>query len=226
MITRTSFESQALSKVGVNQSQFKFNDRFDFEVDKIHEIKERIRKDLRRRRSSISKTDVGALSNSIAKNLLSLDTFISAKTIALYSTINKETDTSSIFLKSLESGKEVYFPRVSGRDLEFRRVKRPGDLVPGAFGVLEPDAQLAKIDAEQLDMVLVPGLAFDPTGKRLGYGKGYYDRALKDVDIRKRVGLAYGFQLVESLPSSDRDENVGIIVTDVGVIICEGGRTK
>ncbi|MBF8303022.1 MAG: 5-formyltetrahydrofolate cyclo-ligase family protein, partial [Candidatus Dadabacteria bacterium] len=73
---------------------------------------------------------------------------------------------------------------------------------------------------EDIDLIIIPGIAFDSFGVRIGYGKGYYDRAISKIDIKKRIGLAYDFQVVESIPIERYDERVGLIVTETGVIIC------
>ncbi|MGH7909401.1 MAG: 5-formyltetrahydrofolate cyclo-ligase, partial [Thermodesulfobacteriota bacterium] len=67
---------------------------------------------------------------------------------------------------------------------------------------------------------VIPGIAFDSFGVRVGSGKGYYDRTISKIDIKKRVGLAYNFQVVESIPIERYDERVGLIATETGVIIC------
>ncbi len=121
---------------------------------------------------------------------------------------------------SLKAGKEVYFPRVSGSSLSFHRVKSLDELKPGKFGIPEPDAGSFSAAPGELDLIIVPGVAFDSTGNRLGYGKGYYDRSVINVPEGKRIALAYGFQVLDFVPGGKSDLGVGLIVTEFGIIFC------
>lgn len=126
-----------------------------------------------------------------------------------------------IFSRSLGSGKEAYFPRVSGTGLTFHRVLDLNELKPGKFGIPEPDSSSLSIAPEDLDLILIPGIAFDGSGRRLGYGKGYYDRLLVNVPLNRRAALAYSLQMSDSLPSGETDLSAGLVVTESGIIFCE-----
>ena len=106
------------------------------------------------------------------------------------------------------------FPRVSGQDLEFAMIESPAELVPGAFGVKEPQGRNL-VAVEKIDLIVVPGVVFDLKGHRLGYGRGYYDRALAKCGGQVlKIGFAYDFQLVEELPATDYDETLSVLITE------------
>ncbi|MCK5391481.1 MAG: 5-formyltetrahydrofolate cyclo-ligase [Deltaproteobacteria bacterium] len=154
----------------------------------------------------------------ISENLFCLDSFNRSKRIALYSPILNEVRTSQVFLKSIELEKEVYFPRVNGSSLDFYRIHDLNQLKPGNFNVLEPECSLIKVDPQQIDLFIIPGLAFDDSGNRLGYGKGYYDRTLINIPEQNRVGLSYSFQILNFIPANDNDQKVGAVVTELGIV--------
>ena len=140
--------------------------------------------------------------------------FRDARCLALYSAIHNEVSTDEIVEQALDSDKSLVFPRVSGEDLEFVVIESPAELVSGAFGVKEPKG-CNLVPIEKIDLVVVPGVAFDQRGHRLGYGRGYYDRALANCQSRcVKVGFAYDFQLVEKLPATDYDETLSVLITE------------
>lgn len=125
-----------------------------------------------------------------------------------------------MFERAIKSGKKLYFPRVAAQGLEFCLVSDPAELTPGALGVPEPPHDAQVLPAEDLDLLIVPGMAFDAAGSRLGFGKGLYDRALAPVDPARRAGFCYSFQIVDVVPAGEGDEPVGLIITERGVIYC------
>lgn len=184
----------------------------------ITEEKDSIRSYIAERRSALSDVEVIEKSSRISKNLSSLDSYKHSKSIALYSPILNEVRTRSIFYEALGFEKEVYFPRVNGSSLDFHRIHNLEQLKVGKFGVLEPQSHLFKADIEQIDLFIVPGLAFDNSGNRVGYGKGYYDGALRNIPEINKVGLCYSFQILDSVPADKNDQKVGTIVTEQGIV--------
>lgn len=153
-------------------------------------------------------------SRKIQQTLLSAESFLDANVLALYSEIHNEVSTGLVVRQILELGKTLVFPRVRGDELEFVVVDDLGDLVPGAFGVLEPQGQKV-LGPAVLDLIVVPGVVFDKKGHRLGYGRGYYDRILSRCpQACAKVGFAYDFQLVETLPSMEHDEELSMLITE------------
>ena len=124
---------------------------------------------------------------------------------------------------ALASGREVSLPRVDARRrmLEPVRIVDPGrDLVPGFHGIPEPAAHCALAEVASIDWVLVPGIAFDRDGRRLGYGGGYYDRLLPllPADCR-RVAGAFAGQCVDRVPSAPHDARVDVLITEDDVLV-------
>ncbi len=161
-----------------------------------------------------------ASSHAAQLNLLSLDEYAQAECVALYASAHNETDTSLILAAAFESGKRVLYPAVCGQQMVFRRVERIEELQEGAFGILEPCPTGTDHHADEADLIVVPGVAFDLSGHRIGYGKGFYDRFLHHPGCRAHlVGLCHDFQLVGNLiPADPHDIPMEIIVTDTRII--------
>ena len=150
------------------------------------------------------------------------DCFVSAGTVALYCPVNNEVDTGMLFSLARKLGKQVFYPRVDGVALGFHEVSRHQDLVPGSFGVLEPVSG-GDTHRAGFDLTVVPGVAFDLRGHRLGYGKGYYDRWLSVNRSGILVGLAFDLQIVDALPAEEHDQQLDYIVTETRLIPCHNG---
>jgi len=166
-------------------------------------------------RKSLSQNLRGKLGKQIQKRFLQSSMFAGVKFLALYSAIHNEVLTDLVASCALEIGKRVAYPRVVGESLEFFEISGLDSLVPGSFGVPEPTGG-DRLPLAVLDLVVVPGIVFDRTGHRLGYGRGYYDRVLGDCrpDCQK-VGFAYGFQLVDSLPIvEEHDRTLSVLMTE------------
>ena len=184
----------------------------------INSSKDSIRKYAGSLRSALSDADVVKKSLLISDNIITLDIFKLSKSIALYYPIHKEVRTELIFKIAVKLEKEVYFPRVNGSSLDFHWISNLEQLKPGKFGVLEPDAKSPKTDIDKIDLFILPGLAFDKSGNRIGFGQGYYDRALSEIPQQKKLGIAYSFQLLDSLPAEENDRKVGTVITDEGIV--------
>jgi 5-formyltetrahydrofolate cyclo-ligase len=150
----------------------------------------------------------------IQRRFLHSTLFHNAGCLALYSAIHNEVLTDAVARQALADGKTLVYPRINNDDLEFVIVKDPAELVSGAFDVLEPQG-CNLVPVEDLDLVVVPGVVFDQRGHRLGYGRGFYDRALKECrDDCVKVGLAFDFQLIESLPTTEHDQELSVLMTE------------
>ena len=134
----------------------------------------------------------------------------------------KEVSLSKTIGKSFLEDIKVFLPKtwLKERKLTFHRVYSFSDLVPGPFGLLEPNPKNEEADLSSLEVILVPGVVFDVKGYRIGYGGGFYDRVLKETRALK-VGVCYSFQLVESLPVEPHDVPVDLIITEDGIIQCQ-----
>lgn len=134
--------------------------------------------------------------------------------IALYSAVHNEVLTDTVFIRARAAGKTLTYPRTRNGRIEFIEVLDLADLSPGAFGVMEPQKGHV-VEIEELSMVVVPGVAFDLVGHRLGYGSGFYDRALAEcrADCVK-VGFAYDSQLLAELPFAEHDQRLSVLMTE------------
>lgn len=185
--------------------------------------KETIRIEALKRRDSIPGPVRKVKDASIRQRLLGLEAFKGAKSVLLYASFRSEVDTLAIIEEALASGKRVMLPRVRGEVLEIYEIEGLGEMAPGFMGIPEPPADDARLRGlGDVDVVVVPGAAFDPEGWRLGYGKGYYDRLLSEAPRTHRVALAYEEQIVEALPHEEHDMGMHEIVTDKRVIDCHG----
>ena len=131
--------------------------------------------------------------------------FSQAQTLLLYSALPDEVQTQSLLDELTEAGKTVLLPKVvSNEDMELRRYTGKADLQPGAYGILEP-AGTRYTDYATIDVAVVPGIAFDAQGHRLGRGKGYYDRFLAKIPDVYKIGLCFSWQIVDEVPSEAND---------------------
>ncbi|PMP68103.1 MAG: 5-formyltetrahydrofolate cyclo-ligase, partial [Thermodesulfobacterium geofontis] len=108
-------------------------------------------------------------------------------------------------------------PIIKGENLLFGEIKSLNDLKVGSYGILEPQEPI-DLDPEDIDIIIVPGIAFDLRGFRLGYGKGFYDRFLKDLKNPTKIGLIYNELIRDSLPTDDKDVRVDIVISEKRII--------
>ncbi len=158
------------------------------------------------------------------QHLVELPEFGRAGTIAFYWAMAEEVDTQHAIATALGQGRRVALPRVTRRagirQMMFHQYTgSPAELVPGPFGLTEPAATAPVVEPEEMDLVVVPGLAFDGQGGRLGYGGGYYDRFLPLVRPEvPRFGFCFAFQVqTASVPRGSHDILVHGTVTDAEV---------
>ncbi|NTV50207.1 MAG: 5-formyltetrahydrofolate cyclo-ligase [Geobacteraceae bacterium] len=182
--------------------------------------KRSLRSQLLAQRRALSHDSWRDSSRAAQLNLLSLDEYIRAECIALYAPAHNETDTGMILTASFHAGKRVLYPAVCGHQMVFRHVERIEELQEGAFGILEPCPTGVDHQADEADLIVVPGVAFDLTGHRIGYGKGFYDRFLQHPGCRAHlVGLCHDFQLTADAISADvHDIPMEIVVSDKRII--------
>jgi len=157
-------------------------------------------------------------SAAIAARIADMDSFSRARVVLLTLPYRSEWDASLLVDRALAAGKVVAAPRVdpSARMLRAYRIADVArDVEPGYRGIPEPRAACPEIALDRIDWVLVPGIAFDATGRRLGYGGGYYDRLLPFLPIATpRVAGAFEAQVVDSVPTALHDVTVDSIVTE------------
>ena len=181
--------------------------------------KRTLRRSMLAHRKSLSPEEFRSASLSIQAAFLETDHFKRARSVLVYSPIHYEVDTELIVRSALSSGKKVAFPVVMGHELIFREVRDLSSLEKGAFGILEPCATGRFFDVEDADILVVPGVAFDLNGHRIGYGKGYYDKTIHRLEGHgKLVGLCYDFQLVDEILGEAHDVKMDLIITDKRVV--------
>ncbi|MFZ5753176.1 MAG: 5-formyltetrahydrofolate cyclo-ligase [Bacillota bacterium] len=180
--------------------------------------KKTLRKTLLKRRESLSWLEVQGKSHEITQRVLFLPEYKKAETILIYLAYNKELDTSAIMQTAWQQKKKIVVPVCQPRDrsLLLSELLDFNELAPGTWGILEPKAEfLRPVPVQNIDLLIIPCVAFDREGYRLGYGGGYFDRFLPAIrsDCTK-VGLAYDFQLLDELPREPHDTAVDIIITE------------
>lgn len=137
--------------------------------------------------------------------------FGAASTVLLYHSLPDEVDTHA-FVRKWSTMKRILLPVVVGDNLELRVYTGPADLTTGAYGIEEPTgARFADYGA--IDLIVVPGVAFDRNGNRLGRGKGYYDRLLPRIPSAYKVGICFPFQIVDEVPAEPFDVRMDEVVT-------------
>ncbi len=140
--------------------------------------------------------------------------------VAAYAAIRSEVDSAPFAARARGRGLRVAYPRITAdHELAFALADR-ADLAPGPMGIPEPEASAPPLDLAAIDVFVIPAIAFDPTGARLGWGGGYYDRTLARAPHARRVGVAFASQLVASVPTDGHDQRVHLIVTEVALHRC------
>lgn len=158
--------------------------------------------------------------NKIYQRLIDSDIY-KCDNIFVYISFRSEVDTKALIIKMLIDGKKIFVPKINEltNDMEAIRISSLNELEENRFGTLEPIAYDKAIDPKEIDLILIPGIAFDYNGSRIGFGKGYYDKYIKRTrkDV-KRVALAYNLQIVDFIDKDDHDESVDFIITEKQII--------
>ncbi|MBI5225329.1 5-formyltetrahydrofolate cyclo-ligase [Candidatus Micrarchaeota archaeon] len=180
-------------------------------------MKQKLRKEALEIRKKLSAYEKKELEGKIIGMLISSRDFKSAKTIMLYFPVHNEVDCAIAIEDAMKTGKIVCCPCIEGNEIVAREIG--GKLQKSKFGVLEPfDGKI--IAPDEIDLVIVPGVAFDRRGGRIGYGQGFYDRFLKKTSAKK-IALAYGFQVGRAFANESHDVPVDKIVTEKEIIYCK-----
>lgn len=174
--------------------------------------KKSLRKELINIRKSISNRK--QKSTIIVNKIIKLKDYCNAKVIAIFKSLSDEVNTDYLINYSLKCGKIVLLPRVVGDNIVFIQVDQDTKYEKSKLGVMEPIFNQENVYADNIDLILVPGLGFDKDNNRIGYGKGYYDRFLKEKDICK-IGICFKEQLLENIIVDKEDIPVDLVVTDV-----------
>lgn len=188
-------------------------------------VKGELRKKCRAKRHKINSIDNS--SDSIIENFLSSELYGNADALLCYASLEDEIPTDAVIINAFSDGKKVYLPACKNVDgeMDFYEISSFNELVSGFFGVREPDLErcknrLSPCNCSENTVCVVPGLAFDKKGFRLGYGKGYYDRFLSEYNGIS-VGFCYSELLLDSIPSDIYDKKVDYICCNSGILICK-----
>lgn len=176
-----------------------------------------IRKQMKQLRADMTRTERFEKSMQIFEQLITVPEFKRADRIYTYVSMDNEIDTIMLIDYSLSLEKRVFVPRVSGRDMEFYEISDISELSPGYMGIYEPDINGKEPDYSRTGFMCMPGLAFDKSYNRIGYGGGFYDRYLSVEDKLYKAALAYEAQLLESIPAQDGDVRPDMIVTEESI---------
>lgn len=187
--------------------------------------KEGLREQMRARLAAQGAPEIRVKSTDIWERLSVLDEFTAASRSLIYVSKGTEVDTRGLIQQLLAMGRPVCVPWFDGMKKEYVASELRDfalDLMNGQFGILEPKPEAVRpVASDRIDVALVPGLAFDETGNRLGRGMGYFDRILQDLRGVK-IALAYDFQIVSEVPMEAHDAIVDFIVTEKRVIKIRG----
>lgn len=191
-------------------------------ADKIKcKQKNQLRCKYKQKRKLMKAADVSQKSRMAQQMFLNSSIYKNAKTIMLYMPLGNETDTSDILKSAFDDGKCVVLPVTDKQSGIITPVIATKDTAykKGAFSVTEPQSDTL-VDVSQIDVILVPGIAFDKKGARIGFGKGCFDMLLKNAKAIK-VGYCYDFQVVRKIPCEKHDIKMNYIVTENKITECK-----
>lgn len=174
--------------------------------------KSALRKHIREMKRQFTNEELEELSLPVMSRLLAHLAVTEAKTILMYYSLPDEVCTHDTVNRLVQAGKTVLLPRVTGdTDMELRIYTAPADLAAGHYGIMEPTGEVYT-DYGRIDVAVVPGMAFDEQGHRLGRGKGYYDRFLPKAAKAYKIGVCFGFQKQETIPTDDNDVTMDCVI--------------
>jgi len=173
--------------------------------------KQELRSRIRREKQAMTPQDIAIRSESLCSMVLNTDAYRTTKTIYGYLPFNQEVDLRPLLYQALKDGKQVALPKCCGREMRFILISDLSKIQRSPFGAPEPIAD-APIADDKTALVLVPGLAFDRRGYRIGYGGGYYDRFLSREPNHPTIALCFDFQYFPRLEAEDHDIPVNLVL--------------
>lgn len=190
------------------------------------EQKKKVRKIIIDKRSFLSEEEVKLNSQNIIEKILSLKEFKKSFSIMCYIDFKKEVETREFIRICLDKKKRVSVPVIVSADNGLKMMiaseitSIEDDLEQNKFGIFEPKKEIIKeVKPDEIDLIIVPGLAFDVFKNRLGYGGGFYDRFLENTGLDcLKVGIAYDFQIIDKVPVEEYDKKMNNIITENRII--------
>ncbi|MBF0273848.1 MAG: 5-formyltetrahydrofolate cyclo-ligase [Nitrospinae bacterium] len=186
-----------------------------------------VRQQLLNVRNSLPKKKVADLSSEISSIFLQQVFFKRSNCLLLYLNVGNEVNTTDVINCAMNEKKALFLPftEIVDEKIEVRTFNGWNSLIKGKFGILYPSEKGVDIKESGIDLVVIPGVAFDEKGNRIGFGKGFYDQLLHRKNDVIKVALAYELQVMkESLPKEKHDVHVDYIVTEKRVINCNENR--
>lgn len=170
-----------------------------------------IRVSIKEQRKALETSVENMWNDAICEQLLNMDEIIRAFCVYCYVSFHREAGTWRFMETLLKKGKCVAVPKVIGKNLEFYAISGKEDLEKGVMGIMEPKPSCLRVHDPGAP-VIVPGIAFDKLGNRLGYGGGYYDRFFEQEPSHPRIAIAYGFQIFDHVPTEPHDKPMDRII--------------
>jgi 5-formyltetrahydrofolate cyclo-ligase len=180
-------------------------------------LKNTIREIVKEKRKSIPKKAKEKMDDIIFNKVLESEAYKNAKLIFVYVSFEGEVDTHRIIKYALNHNKRICVPKIISIKEGFRAVeiKSFEELEEGAYNILEPESFENEVNEKDIDLILMPGVAFDKNGGRVGYGGAFYDRFLKNVrENALKIALAYDFQIFDEVPMEEHDIRIDGIITN------------
>jgi len=198
------------------------------EMTEIAERKKAIREEAHARRNAQENKD--ELSSQIVARFMALPEYAAATTVMFYVDVRSEVRTRNDLAQAIKTGKRIVVPYCVDGLLELFHLEDMSELQTGMYKILEPKAELRsvaakRVEVEQLDLIMVPGVAFDRRGARSGHGKGYYDKLLEHArPDAPLVALAFECQLFPEIPVAEHDIFMDKVITEAGMYSGKGRR--
>ncbi|MBO5317168.1 MAG: 5-formyltetrahydrofolate cyclo-ligase [Oscillospiraceae bacterium] len=173
--------------------------------------KKELRRQIQQKKRAMSEEQIEVASRELARKFLATEAYRDAKTLYGYLPYNQEVRTAAILAQALKDGKQVAVPKVYGEEMRFILLEDLSGVEKGYAGIPEPVAD-GPVAQDPTALVLMPGLAFDAEGHRIGYGGGFYDRFLEKEPGHPTVALCYDFQMLERLETQEHDIPVDMVI--------------
>ncbi|GKU30413.1 5-formyltetrahydrofolate cyclo-ligase [Clostridium folliculivorans] len=186
--------------------------------------KKEIRKKILEYRETIDENQRKMWDEEIFKSLINSDLYKRSNTIFAFVSFKSEVDTHKIINHALSNGKTICVPKINSKQegIKIYKIDNFDQLKEGYFGILEPVESCEKVDSNTLDLILMPGVAFDRHGGRVGYGAAFYDRFLSNMSKQVyKVALAYDFQVMDTVPMDEHDVKIDGVITEREMTIAE-----
>ncbi len=193
------------------------------DVEEIQEKKCEIRNNIAEILGKLSDNEIKEKTGQIENRLFEFANFLEATIVLLYINSKSEVMTGQIIKRCFDYDKIVVLPAFDVKKYEMKLMKVDNfntDLKPGSRGILEPNANRCKVmPVDSIDIAIIPGIALDEKGERIGSGEGYYDRLIPKLSITTRkVSLAFESQIIQQIPVESHDKNVDIVITEKRII--------